>query len=557
MSSFTTYSPEKVKDKAEDYVCDISLGSDDLTQEEMTGTAQGNPDDPETSIISDLMLEVLNDPPNYKPDDLLQEVSGTLGEHVSDTFYETDDQLSQGDQEDPGDHPDHENPIPIGDLVLDVFVKKKPFRHIDNDPEDIITKEESIERIYRLTFILTFLLAFIASCLTTTVFIEKALGTPGRVILPNVSVIADNVLRIPGVLLVYHDGTVVKLALKRNEMVASHFASLPKVKEAGSAEVDFLDVYFGYSLSPSQETFIFDADRVRDTKLLDHNGKMKTLARTKLEIPELHEERYVRVGDLVWLFGGLDFDHKEKQMYDSFQFDIDHLDDKHCFGVVCQGFDYQGITDEQLFPKQSRLWSTKRQKWLNADGPSLTPFNATLVVNEACAVGLNATSVILIGGQVIYESPYKVHLYRFDQNKWFELSDVPLVDFSSDYDSNIFCTPLFSKSNDLSIITVADQELKELQVLLQYYVSTDTWQILETPNVPIHLRYTTSIGPMITIFNTIYLFPVMYPQFPKDVPIAYTLNQNLEWIAIMHENISSLHFKDKCWASKYITPILI
>ena len=78
MSSFTT--AEKGKNKAEDHVCDIPLGSDNLT-------LQDDPD-PDTSIITDLTSEVLDDPLNHQPDDERQEVSDNFGEHANDPFNE-------------------------------------------------------------------------------------------------------------------------------------------------------------------------------------------------------------------------------------------------------------------------------------------------------------------------------------------------------------------------------------------------------------------------------------------------------------------------------------
>ena len=440
--------------------------------------------------------------------------------------------------------PDREKSMPISDLVLEVLLKKKPFRHIDHDAEDIITREESIERLYKLTFILAFLLAFLASCLSTLLFIEKALGEPGRVILPNAS-LNEQTMRMPGILLVYHDGTVVKLALNRNEMVASHFASLLKRKMLQNSDAYIpLEIRFGYSTSPSQETLIFDVDRAHDAKLLHHTGKVTIVPNTKLILPGLQEERYARVGDFVWLFGGLDDDLKKRLINHNFSNGID-LTDHWC---QCQ-LEYQDSLAEQVFPKQSRLWSIKRQKWLVADGPLLTPFNQTLIVNNACAVGLNATSVIFIGGQTTLFRPFQVHLYRFDQKKWFELSDVPLSEFPLDQNVKFFCTPLFTKSYNLSILAMAKEDYTGLQALVQYNITTDKWKYLSSPNIP--------TGPMITIFNTVYLFPLSYPANPTEIPIAYNLNENLEWIAIYHENISALHFKDTDMADFYITPILL
>ena len=63
-----------------------------------------------------------------------------------------------------------------------------------------------------------------------------------------------------------------------------------------------LETRFGYS-SPTHEVIIFDVDRAHDTKVFGRNGKIKTLPKTKLILPELLEEKYVRVGHYIWLFG--------------------------------------------------------------------------------------------------------------------------------------------------------------------------------------------------------------------------------------------------------------
>ena len=130
--------------------------------------------------------------------------------------------------------PEHDKPMPIGDLVLEVLVKKKPFRHIDHDAEDIITREESIERIYKLTFLLAILFACTASSLVTTIWIQRATDSPTRVVLPNVSNKSQNFFRIPGILLVYHDGTLVKLALKNNKIAPEYLGITTKEKDVGA-----------------------------------------------------------------------------------------------------------------------------------------------------------------------------------------------------------------------------------------------------------------------------------------------------------------------------------
>ena len=92
------------------------------------------------------------------------------------------------------------------------------------------------------------------------------------------------------------------------------------------------------------------------------------------------------------------------------------LDNDGKFRLLDPYLDSVYAQNKQVFPEKSRLWSINRQKWLAANGPTLTPFkNHTLIVNNACAVGLNATTVVFVGGQIVYERPYQVFLYQFDE----------------------------------------------------------------------------------------------------------------------------------------------
>ena len=277
-----------------------------------------------------------------------------------------------------------------GDMVEKVwknFVRSTVRENEFEKNEDVITLEESESRIINIEIFLAIMFSLIASTIAT----HHLLYNSNEVDLKHSpqNVISDkehSVMTIANLALIYDNGSLVQAYFDRNLEVSmtKELVQLPKAK-----------AYFMMTYKSTLLIAYSDATRkmTQYDPNLNENGHA-TVPKSGIDpVFDDWEGFYsfhgIQVGSMFWLLGRR---AKNKNM----------------------AFMIGGELQPQTY-----IWYQNRQKWIK--GPDL---HSSFFNINFCAVSLNSSSVMIIGGYSMSENQRLVFVYEFQLKSWIQYPDI-------------------------------------------------------------------------------------------------------------------------------------
>ena len=158
----------------------------------------------------------------------------------------------------------------------------------------------------------------------------------------------------------------------------------------------------GYSVFEDQgEIFVIYLDMAKKITALYSKTKHLNLKSSQIPRPHYLRNSLVKVGNLVWVFGGYSEDHREHQGFWNVHPRPEYVGD--CSSVKNGSYD-----------PLSSIWSVDKQAWF--DGPTL-PIDGCIL--DAGVVALNRTDVLILIGQ-----PLGSEFYPGSQFYWSKLTNI-------------------------------------------------------------------------------------------------------------------------------------
>ena len=265
----------------------------------------------------------------------------------------------------------------------------------------------------------------------------------------------------------------------------------------------------GYSIFENQgDLYIIYNDGHKDTTVIHTKiNRDQIVPNSKLSGKLYYFNTLVRVGQLVWMFGGTS----------NYKYFDEGLSHPHLDAV-----------EHPCSPKYDNentktvIWSIKRTRWF--DGPSI-PYKGC--IRNACSVAINKTEVlILIGNR--RDAPgnrsgcIHLFLFSFESNSWTSSNDCVInvgqtVDkldkFVADWTitMSLSCVSQFDKNGKMSIVVMASQH-KFYRLEYPKMTSTELQSPIDettrVDNINCNLK---SGASLFTLKNMIYLMVLVEP----------------------------------------------
>ena len=275
----------------------------------------------------------------------------------------------------------------------------------------------------------------------------------------------------------------------------------------------------GYSIFENQgDLFIIYNDGFKHTTVIHtKSNKNQIVPNSKLPIQMYYFNTLVRVGHLVWMFGGTSsYRYEDNGLSDPYLDEVEHP----CSPTVDKSIANNKDT-------KTVIWSIKRNRWF--DGPSI-PFKEC--IHNACSVAINKTQVlILIGPQVDKHIDYSernktgcIHLlsFSFESDSWTSKNDCvinvgkrvdQLANLVADWTrtTSLSCESQFDKDGKMSVVVMARQHkfyrLEYPSIALTELQSP----IDETTRVDNIILEVKSGASMFTLKNIVYIMVLVEP----------------------------------------------
>ena len=252
------------------------------------------------------------------------------------------------------------------DQIINAFTEKRRKLLIDTDGQSqLISVEESHQRLLRFGFALATILLIITTIMTGIYIMERSFDGKES---PNMLFPMSNTMQsklskpIPKMVLwnMMGDGNVYKFILLKNLTFALDWSiKLPSSSnKLGFSFSDQKAKFIGYSRQ--KKLYMFPLSGKHDSTLIYKNNTHRTLPKSNFKHGSLVFPTSMALSSRFMLVFGSNFD----QSY----FDFDPSND--------------------ISPRQSRLWSIERQKWIK--GPMM-PYP----IDSGCGTSLNRTNVVI------------------------------------------------------------------------------------------------------------------------------------------------------------------
>ena len=315
----------------------------------------------------------------------------------------------------------------------------EPVNDIE-DNTDVVKKTESEKRLNSLCLIFCFVLLMVASAFT---YICIKVLKPIQVIHYQYNFDQERT-GVPHVMLITKSGEMVPYTWRSKKHLRNNH-TFPKInKRDHDREIDKyrIEVYwdlFNVLLFPdSKALYAIYQDGRQNMIRIDKNGTFRQLPKSKFPTTNFQHGEMVQFDSYIWTLGGID---------------------------------QYALKDETKTIKSTFMWSKKKQKWI--DGPKMPPHFH--IMKDGCAVAMNRTYVIFIGGYKFLneasseglgntdDSTISINSYvmgfDFQTSMWNELPSMPLVSDTiiSFLEFNHFtsCMIKFDKSAGKSIMAMS------------------------------------------------------------------------------------------------------
>ena len=267
-------------------------------------------------------------------------------------------------------------------------------RHVSyeglND-EDIITKEESEERIIVIATFLGILLLIPATALSIAQCVEWSWKTPIVVTSESPQVPKEPIKAFPvhHVALIYQDGSVVDISLNMNLSASKQLLlKLPEDK-----------FYFGFDNALGILNFLSATLSRPITQFYDSKHNVIPNSVPKMDHPSDYWSEALQVGNMFWVLGS----HMRSN-----DLQVDFI--------------YNNYVDNP----NTLIYFWKRNKWVN--GPKLIP-GAGLINGRRATTAINSTAAMTIF-QVIHEEQEKndlaTYVYNFATEGWTKFPSIEI-----------------------------------------------------------------------------------------------------------------------------------
>ena len=378
------------------------------------------------------------------------------------------------------------DPEKIADHIISAFIYKKPKVFDLDDQTDVISYEDSENRLIRMSFVTSIIFALSSFSMTLKIFEVHRDSTNQKIY---VSQSSDNHhLHFPNPHVVFMDpigkGVLISLKQMNRQFEFDWQFKVPAIPEDT-----------GYFLFQDQSKIFVIPSGLESKMTMIHSS---TLKHTKLRNSQIPEEFYnfsnsVRVGGFVIVFGGT-------------HLSLPLVYKKELF---CSS-----VKDKQLKQKavpSTAIWSIRRQVWIK--GPFLPIENSC--VFRPSGFSLNRTHGVIVNipsSHEILDQCLQAYTFSVPHFQWVDINSCLITLDLNDETRSIYLasmtTAVFFENkhtNDLSVIILCHfrnyNEYGKVSSIYKFYAIK--WNA--TPTVVQDTSFGGGSGPLFTLQNVVYM----------------------------------------------------